>query len=280
MRALLQTIRRRSPGRSILAIGFYEACWLIARTAYALAFRCRVSGQHLVPDDGPLLVVANHQSNLDPPAVSFALRRRHLVFLAKASLFANPIFGRLIRGLNSVPIQAGSELGPIRTALDELAKGGAVLIFPEGSRTLDGAMHPFKRGAWLVLSKAKCRVLPVAIEGAYDAFRRGVSLPTIGRPVRVRVGEPIDAADLLAMGADAGLEHLRQRIEALRMQMHADLTSRGCILTSKPMTSEEQFEPDEPARPDRSAKAARTARTTAMSPTGAQAIDTKEGPSS
>lgn len=278
MPALLQSIRRRSPGRSLLAIGFYEACWLIARTAYALAFRCRVAGQHLVPDDGPLLVVANHQSNLDPPAVSFALRRRHLVFLAKASLFTNPIFGRLIRGLNSVPIQAGSELGPIRTALDELAKGGAVLIFPEGSRTLDGAMHPFKRGAWLVLSKARCRVLPVAIEGAYDAYRRGAALPTLGRPVRVRVGEPIDGAELLAMGADAGLEHLRQRIEDLRMALHADLTARGYTLSSSPMTSDEQFEPDEPARPSRAAHrqdaSGQTARQTA------HPSAPKEGPSS
>lgn len=242
---VLTAFRLRNPGRSLFGLAAYEVIWLAARTLYGVLFRYRTFNAHRAPTAGPLLVIANHQSYLDPPAVSFALPRRHLTFLAKAQLFVNPIFGNLIRLLNSVPIQGTGETAPIRTALEVLSRGGAVLIFPEGSRTLDGAMHPFRRGAWLILTKSKCTVLPVAIEGAYDAFPRKKK-PRLFRPVWTNVGEPISAETLLAMGPDAGLAHLRTTIENLRADLAADLRARGHTLTSAPMTDAEQIEPPEP----------------------------------
>lgn len=238
---MLNGIRQRNPGRGFIPMLSYQVSWLLSRLVFALVYRLRVSGQENMPASGPVLLVPNHQSNLDPIVAGMPFFRRHINFIAKSGLFKNPIFGGYIRSLNAVPIKQGTaDLGAIRLAIDQLAMGRVLLIFPEGSRTPDGAMHPFKRGAWLILSKAKCPVLPVAIEGAYDAFPRGTSRPRLwGRRIAVRVGKPIPAEELLAMGDQAGLEHIRTVIESMRVELAAELRAKGYEITTKPMSGVE-----------------------------------------
>lgn len=238
---MLSALKQRNPGRGVAAILFYQFIWLIARGVSALVYRLRVTGTENIPAEGAVIVVANHQSHLDPEVVSMAFWRRHVIFIAKAELFKNPLFGWFIGVLNSVPIQQGAaDLGAIRTAIEQLEMGRLLLMFPEGTRTPDGAMHPFKRGAWLVLSRSKATVLPVAVEGAFDAFPRGRKFPRLfGRRIAVRVGKPIPAAELLAMKSEVGLEHLRKIIEGMRMELAADLAKRGHPVTTKPMSGVE-----------------------------------------
>ena len=136
----------------------------------------------------------------------------------------------------SVPIKQGSaDMGAIRTAIEQMELGRVLIMFPEGSRTPDGSMHTFKRGAWLILSRAKPTVLPGAIEGAFDAWPRSRSRPKLwGKRVMLKVGKPIAAETLLEMGPDKGLEFLRQTIEDMRLELAADLTARGFPVTTKP----------------------------------------------
>ncbi len=235
-RPVLDAIRQRNPKRSIPAILFYDFCHTVCWLMLLIFFRLRVWGQHNMPRTGPFIVAVNHQSHLDPMIAGMATRGRHLNFIARSTLFGNPLFGKLIGLLNSVPLnQKAPDTQAIRTCIEQLGMGRAVLIFPEGSRTKDGAMHPFKKGVWLLLSRAKCPVLPVAIEGAYDAWRRGESRPKLlGQRVSAMVGAPIAAETLLAMGHEQGLRHLRATIEGMRVQLAEKFEQAGHPLTTKP----------------------------------------------
>lgn len=193
-----------------------------------IVFRVRWIGCDSVPTTGPLLIIANHQSYLDPPLISTGITRRNIDFIARAGLFRNRLFGWLIGTLNSIPItEQGGDTAAMKEALRRLADGKAVLLFPEGSRTHDGAMTPFKRGVAVLVKRAMCPVLPAAIEGAYDAWPRGRAAPRLlGYRVAVRYGDPIPHADLMADGPDAALRRLEREIDTMRLGLRAELRER------------------------------------------------------
>lgn len=238
---MFESYKRRNPGRPVgwmLFFGFWWSfCWVILK----VVFRLRVRGGENVPETGPVLYVLNHQSHLDPVIAGMAVTRRHTNFIAKSGLFSNRLFGAFLKGLNSVPIKQGSaDMGAIRTAIEQMELGRVLIMFPEGSRTRDGSMHGFKRGAWLIISRAKPTVLPGAVEGAFDAWPRSRSRPfLLGKRVMLRVGKPISAETLLAMGPDKGLAYLRETIEAMRLELAAELTERGYPVTTRPMVDSE-----------------------------------------
>lgn len=213
--------RQLNPGKGIAAILFFAAAAQLVRIFFRLTQRLRVSGLEHEPPTGPVIIVANHQSHFDPPAIGSA-PRRHVCFVARKSLFSVPGLGGLIGLLNAFPIKddGGSDTAAIRTALEILKQGRMLLIFPEGTRTPDGEIKDFKRGVWLLLSRAKCPVWPVAIEGAYDAFPRGRKFPSLFKHrIRVKFGAPIAPDELLAMGPEKGLNTLRERVIGLRDEL-------------------------------------------------------------
>lgn len=149
-----------------------------------LLFGLESRGAEHVPADGPVLLVANHASVLDPPLVGGAARRR-LSFLAKAELFDVPLFGGLIRRLGAHPLRReGPDAGALRTALRVLRDGGALLVFPEGTRGQGGVLGPAKPGAGMLAVLGKAPVVPVYVRGSDGAWPRGRRLP---RPAKVTV---------------------------------------------------------------------------------------------
>ncbi len=222
---MLARLRNRNPGRSLAAMLVYDIAWSISWLIATGIYRLRVRGRHHVPPTGPLLIIANHQSLFDPPAIAISIACRHINFIARAGLFKFRPFGVLIEALNAVPIkESGSDTAAIRTALEQLARGRAVIIFPEGSRTEDGAIAEFKRGAWVLMSRAKCPVLPAAIEGAFDAWPRGAGRPRFwGRRLAVEFGPVIPYEVLAPMGSQAGLSFLRQTVDAMRLDLRHEL---------------------------------------------------------
>lgn len=220
---ILSKWRDYDPGRPLQRIIFFRFCASLTWLALTLIYRLRVLHSERVPAHGALLVVANHQSHLDPPSIGVALNRRHIVPIARQGLFKNRVFGWLIGMLNSIPInEKEGDAVAIRKAVKELAEGRCILVFPEGARTTDGHIQPFKRGAWLMISRAKCSVLPAAVEGLYDAWPRAHRFPSIWRRrAAVAFGEVIDHHRLLAMGPDEGLAFLARRIEELRLEAAA-----------------------------------------------------------
>jgi 1-acyl-sn-glycerol-3-phosphate acyltransferase len=149
-----------------------------------LLFRLEAHGTEHVPRRGPVLLVANHSSFLDPPLVGGAAPRP-LSFMAKAELFRVPLLGGLIRRLNARPVRReGADAGALRTALRILQDGGLLLMFPEGTRGPEGSLRPAKPGAAMLAVLSGAPVVPVFIRGSGRAWPRGRRLP---RPAKVLV---------------------------------------------------------------------------------------------
>ncbi|USN99145.1 MAG: 1-acyl-sn-glycerol-3-phosphate acyltransferase [Phycisphaeraceae bacterium] len=225
---MFDRLRARHPGSSIPHLLFYAFCRSAAARVLRILYRIRPEGREHVPATGPVLLVANHQSFFDPPIVGGFVNNRHTDFIARAGLFRFGPFGRLISALNSVPIaEQGGDTAAMKEALRRLGEGKAVLIFPEGSRSPDGAMRPFKRGISVLVKRAKCPVLPAAIEGVHDAWPRSRSRPHFfGYRIGLRYGLPIEHAELMKDGPDAALRRLEREIDAMRLELRAELRAR------------------------------------------------------
>jgi 1-acyl-sn-glycerol-3-phosphate acyltransferase len=210
-------LRSRQPEGRLGRILFYEAFRRTLRAILWVLFGLKARGVQNVPPTGPLLIAANHQSYLDPPSIGCPIRQRHLSFIARAGLFSFGPFGWVIGMLNSVPLaEDKGDAAAIRETIRRLDAGHAVLIFPEGSRTETGEIDQFKRGVALLLKRAKCPVLPVAIRGAYEAWPRRNKLPVPWRArVRVAYGTPIPYDELMKLGPDGALARIRDEVVKL-----------------------------------------------------------------
>lgn len=191
---------------------------------FKLCYRYRCSGRGNIPRDGAVLYVSNHQSFLDPIIVGLATNEPFFA-LARKTLFKNAFFSWFIRSLSAIPVDQESvgDKGAMRACLEVLQNGQRLLIYPEGARTMDGKTQPFAPGTLLLIRRTKPKVMPVALDGAFEAWPRDGKLRKTGR-IRCTLGQPIDAEELLAMENDAALALLRDRVEALRLSMTNDET--------------------------------------------------------
>ena len=193
----------------------YSICKPIAVTLMKALFRVEARGTEHVPRSGPVLIVANHSSLLDPPLVG-GMTPRRLTFLAKAELFRIPGFGGLLRRLGAQPLRRdGADPSALRTAQRVLQEGGALLVFPEGTRGDEGVLREAKPGAAMLAIQTGAAVVPAYVSGSGRALPRGRSLP---RPAKVVVtfGPP-----LTFTRAAAGAERKAQYEEASRQMMAA-----------------------------------------------------------
>jgi len=160
--------------------------WALLR----LYCRLEARGSELVPASGPVLLVANHSSLLDPPLIGAACRRP-LCYLAKAELFRVPLLGWLIGHLNARPVRRdGGDARALKDALRVLDAGEALLVFPEGTRGEEGRLREAKAGAGMLAVMSGAAVVPVYIGGTGRALPRGQVLPRPAKVV-VRFGPPL-----------------------------------------------------------------------------------------
>lgn len=205
-------------------MNLYAIAKPIAVGIMKILFRVEARGMHHVPAQGPLLIVANHSSVLDPALVGGAAPRP-LTFLAKAELFKVPGFGGLLRRLNAQPLRReGADPSALRTAQRVLQDGGAVLVFPEGTRGEEGVLREAKPGAALLAMQTGVPVVPVYIRGSGRAWPRGRRLP---RPAKVVVifGAPMTFARAAGADRKAQYEAASRRMMAAIGQLKDDLVS-------------------------------------------------------
>jgi 1-acyl-sn-glycerol-3-phosphate acyltransferase len=169
-----------------------------------------------------VLLIANHESFLDPLAIGLAVRR-HIHFLARKTLFHPPWFGNYLRSVNCVPVdQEGIAKEGIRTCLELLRANMGILVFPEGERSADGRMQSFKPGIALLMKKLPVPIVPVGIAGAYEAYPRQAMLPRLspmwwpptGAAVAACVGKPIPPEHFQKMSRDEILKELFHAVAA------------------------------------------------------------------
>jgi 1-acyl-sn-glycerol-3-phosphate acyltransferase len=144
-------------------------------------FGLRLSGVEHIPQTGPLVIVPNHQTYADPVLVTIPVRRP-VYYMAWSRLFTIPGLGGFIRRLRAFPVEIDSaDPRATREAARLLQAGEAVMIFPEGGRTLDGSVGRFKSGAFRLAVSLGAPVLPVTIAGGYQAWPPGRALPRRGQ---------------------------------------------------------------------------------------------------
>jgi len=176
--------------RSLLSRLWYALARRSLLLAFSLVYRVRFTGQENIPTSGGVLVVSNHQSHLDPMLVGTGIRRQ-MNFVARRTLFRFGPFGWLIHSVNAFPIDRdGFGLGGIKESLRRLKRGEMVLIFPEGTRSADGEIAPFRPGFTALAVRSGAAILPVAVDGAFQAWPRSKKFPGPGR-IRVHYGKPI-----------------------------------------------------------------------------------------
>ncbi len=160
--------------------------WSVVSPMFHGYFRGHIHGVENVPQRGPLLVVANHASDFDPPIVSVCMRRP-VSYMAKEELFRVPVLGPAIRLYGAYPVKRGSaDRSAIRSALQQLDQGWAVGIFLQGTRTSDGRIPAPKLGAALIAAKAQVPILPVSLWGSHRIFSKGNFPRAV--PLTVRIG--------------------------------------------------------------------------------------------
>lgn len=176
--------------------------------------KLEVEGAELIPRDRPFILMGNHQSNFDILALFQAVPVR-FNWLAKEELFKVPFFGPSIKSAGYIPINRGDGRDALKS-LDRAAKlisaGTSVAIFPEGTRSTDGHLLPFKRGGFILAAKAGVPVIPFTIVGS-----RSVNPPDnflFLRPgtIRIRFSPPIPTGERGAKQQATLMEQVREAI--------------------------------------------------------------------
>lgn len=167
--------------------------WPIIRIGFWLCrFRFTSKGASNIPTDQPFILVSNHQSHLDIVAYLRAIPIK-FAFVAKRELLSVPILGRDIRGQGHIAIDRNDPRESIKALKNletSLKNGKSLLLFAEGTRSIDGTMGPFKKGAFMMAIHANVPIIPCAIEGTYKLLNKKSLLMSPGS-IQVQIGTPI-----------------------------------------------------------------------------------------
>jgi len=199
-------------------VGYFLRVWL----------RMSRTGMENIPETGGCIIVANHSSFLDPPAVGCSANKRIVHFMARDTLFKPGFRNWFFTQVQCVPLdRERGDISALRRGLGVLKQGQVLGLFPEGTRSPDGTLQEPKAGIGFLIAKGNVPVVPAYVSGTFRAYPRGARFV---RPTKVRVvfGEPILPEELASFGrgrdaymAVAGL--VMERIADLRENLHGDV---------------------------------------------------------
>ena len=168
----------------------YYFWYTVSKTIARLFFSFRVLYPERMVEEGPLILASNHQSYFDPPLVGIC-SRRGVYYLARKTLLQIPLLGKLLPHINVILVDRdGNDMSALKSVIRTVKSGNAVVLFPEGTRSIDGNLQPAKAGIGLVIAKTRAPVQPVRIFGSYEAFPKGSDKISL-TPITVVVGETI-----------------------------------------------------------------------------------------
>lgn len=167
----------------------YACLWVLARIVGWVCFRYRTVGQ--VPQHGGFLIASNHASYLDIPLLGCGIMRR-VWYIGRHDLFPVPLLNGLLQALGWIPLRLGRlDREAFNKAVSLIKSGKPVAIFPEGGRTMTGALKPGKPGIGMIVAQTGCPVVPAYIEGTFKVLPPGSKWPRFHR-ITVTYGAPID----------------------------------------------------------------------------------------
>ncbi len=168
---------------------------------------------------GPAIIVSNHISYFDPPLVGLSFHES-IYFLARKSLMSNPLAAWIYTRMQAIPVdQEKPDPGSLKKVFRVLSRGHKIVIFPTGTRELDGSLGKAEAGTGLIIAKARVPVIPARIFGAYEALPYGAKFPVPSR-ITVVYGKPYTAD--LSNRAETGRE-LYQKLSDEAMERIAEL---------------------------------------------------------
>src|SRR5882724_9838666 len=201
---------------------WYRFCYRTSQVIAKTLFSFKVVHRERIVEEGGAILAMNHESYLDPPLAGIACRRE-LYYLARKNLREWPILGPTLPALNVIPVdQERADMSALKTVIKLVRAGHATVIFPEGSRTLDGELQPAQPGLGLVIAKTLAPVVPMRIFGAHKAFPRE-GKPRPFTPITLVVGEPMyfTKDDLVGEGRELYQrlsERVMERIAAIQYE--------------------------------------------------------------
>lgn len=189
----------------------------------------RIYGADQVDPDQAYVIVSNHESNWDPPAVITGLPGLIIRFVVKRQLIGIPIFGRTLSLSGNVTVDRSRSRGDVdrlRSSMQGRDALVSILFFAEGTRSRDGRLTGFKKGAFATALAAGIPILPVAIAGTRYVWTPG-SLRIRKAPVVIEVGEPIAVSDQDFETRDLLRQQTQEIVSKLRANAYARLVSEG-----------------------------------------------------
>jgi cytidylate kinase len=197
VRTLLEHIEQKDAIKNRM-LWFRFARWLCKVFCHTF-LNIKVYDRENVPRNGAIVLISNHQSYFDPVFCGIPLKRP-LYFLARDTLFANKVFGKIIASVNTIPVKRGeADIGAIKTVIRKLKEGYGVCLFPEGTRTRDGKIVSFKPGFGLLCRRGNAAVVPVVIDGAYESWPRHKKMFSPGAKIVISYGKAITSEEVKNM---------------------------------------------------------------------------------
>lgn len=213
-------------GRIILSV-IHLVWYKFAQTVAVLFVRClyyvKVHGKENIPRKGPLLILSSHQSFFDPMLCqNFILRP--FTFIARDTLWDAFISRMVLNSFYVIPIRRGeADISAMRKAINVLKQNSALVIYPEATRTSDGRVARIKPGIDLIIRRASATVVPMAIEGAFEAWPKTKKLPRPFKKIVVRYGKPISPEQVKEMGPEKFAKHLTEAIRSLQNESRVEM---------------------------------------------------------
>lgn len=193
----------------------YKAVHVFVNWFFKTFYDFSASGVHHVPLTGSIIIAANHASFYDPPVIGSPLPR-HLNYFARDTLFKG-LLGKIISSLDTIPVNRNAaDIKSLKAIFKALKNKGAIVIFPEGSRSSDGTLSKPKSGVGMIACKSQTIVIPARIFGSFEVFGRQQKLPALGGPIDICFGPPMAPGEF-----DPGQEHSERYDEASRRIMNA-----------------------------------------------------------
>lgn len=195
----------------------YYFWYTLSKIAARFFFSFQVVHPERMIEEGPLILASNHQSYFDPPLVGIC-SKRGVYYLARKTLLQVPLLGKLLPHINVILVDRdGNDMSALKSVIRTVKFGNGVVLFPEGTRSVDGTLQPAKAGIGLVIAKTRAPVQPMRIFGSYEAFPKGSGHISLA-PITVVVGQPIrftdEELDPAVHGGDerALYQHLSHRV--------------------------------------------------------------------
>ncbi len=215
---------RRYPQADMTTV--YGLFHYLSIVVYDMFFRGEVVGQEYIPKTGAFLIAVNHASHLDAPTVGAQVPRQ-MSFFARKTLWKPGVAAWWLDAVGTIPVdlEGSQDIGGLKRVLRALADNKVLILFPEGTRTLDGKLQPPKPGIGLIICRSQVPVIPARIFGSYEAFGKGISFPRLGKGMSIVFGPPLTASEYdIGTGKDRYLvasERVMERIAALELPLPA-----------------------------------------------------------